>query len=204
MRRFLLVLPASLMLLCALEAQAKPKDPLTQKEWLALKEISKDEIKTTFQSFLKSTNQKFPTPTAWSPTIYKIKTFCDHPFFEADTGFKGEWIQSIYKGIMQLVKIQNTKRMCRIAGNKKLYQQMDSQFEATQSKLESLMKHPASVAPKRLQALRKKAIKTRLAIKKKLDASGWQPPTQPVQPEENSAAQPKKHTQRQHRKKSIK
>jgi hypothetical protein len=84
-----------------------------------------------------------------------------------------------------LVSIQTQKRMCKIAGSKKEYAANDAEFNTIKDKLEQLMKHPARVDPKRLQAIRKKALSIRLAIRKKLAASGWTPP-----PEEKHSSQP--------------
>ena len=155
----------------------KKKNPLTEKEWMALREISKEEIKNTFKAFLKeSANQKFPAPTALAPKTHAVELFCKHPFIEADTGFQLKWLEKVHEGMKVLIKIQSVKRMCKISGNKKVYAEQDAKFDAVRTKLEQLMKHPAKVPPKRLQALRKRALTIREAIKKKLAASGWTPP----------------------------
>jgi len=162
------------------------KSPLTQQEALALKNVSKDKLKAAFKDFLKEAdNQKYPTPLSLSIKIRLINRFCEHPFFEVDTGFKIEWLKNVREHMTMLVSIQTQKRMCKIAGSKKEYATNDVEFNTTRSKLEQLMKHPERVPPKRLQALRQKAFKIRQAIRKKLEASGWKPPPKP-------APQPKK------------
>jgi hypothetical protein len=162
------------------------KSPLTQEEALALKNISKDKLKSAFKDFLKEAdNQKYPTPLSLSIRIRLINRFCEHPFFEVDTGFKIEWLKNVREHMTMLVSIQTQKRMCKIAGSKKEYAANDAEFNTIRSKLEQLMKHPEKVPQKRLQALRQKAFKIRQAIRKKLEASGWRPPPKP-------ATQPKK------------
>jgi len=166
-------------------AGAAPKKmPLTQKEILALKEVQRDDVKSAFKSFLKdAADQQFPSAVGWGPTMAKIKEFQELPFIEADTGFKRAWFQTIYKAIRRLAEIQTTKRACKFSGNTNAFAKLDNEFNVLKDKLEKLMKSPKRVDPKRLQALRKKAIKVRQAIRKKLVASGWKPPQPSSTPE---------------------
>jgi hypothetical protein len=79
------------------------------------------------------------------------------------------------KGMQAVVDIQVKRVLSKMVHNKDSSRQYTEALDAARAKLEKLMKHPEKVSPKQLIALRKKANKVRLAIRKKLEASGWKP-----------------------------
>jgi ribosomal protein S20 len=168
-------------LLIALPARAarQKKDPLTPKERLALSEISMDKLKTTFKEFLKALSEqdKAPSPASLKIIKRRVDRYLELPFFEADTGFQKKWLAKVDKGMQAAVDAQVKRVLSNMVHNKDSLRQHTEALDAIRTKLEHLMKHPEKVDLKRLQALRKKAFAARRAIKKKLEASGWKPPS---------------------------
>jgi hypothetical protein len=137
-------------------------------------------LKSTFKEFLKALSQqdKSPSPASLKIIKYQIDRYLELPFFEADTGFQKKWLTRVGKGMQAVVDIQVKRVLSNMVHNKDSSRQYAEALDATRAKLAKLMKNPAKVSPKRLTVLRKNADKTRGAIRKKLEASGWKPPRQ--------------------------
>jgi len=170
-----IVLPIATLFL-ALQAGAAPrkKNALTQKERQAMSEVSTENLKSTFKNFLKALSQQDKSPSPASLKIIKkrIDHYLELPFFEADTGLQKKWLAQVLKGMQAVVDIQVKRVLSNMIHNKEQESQSMAKLDAARAKLEKLMKHPDKVSPKQLIALRKKANKARLAIRKKLEASG--------------------------------
>lgn len=155
---------------------------VTEKEKLALRELTKEEISL----LLKKTNKELENqkedivPGKVSLIADSLKNYYEHPFVEADTGFKRKWYKSMYDLIEKMATIKSKQETAKKLKNRKVYSQCKKAYSGYLSSFYNIAKKPKKVDRKELVRLRREARRKRKEIEKKMKLEGIETPKAPA------------------------